>query len=256
MARTLYGSWYSTFARKVALAMELKGLTYDPVEALAPAFRQELRRVNPRDEVPVLIDEGLVVVNSSDIVQYLEWQYPAPGLYPHVVAERVAARALERLADQRFDPIVVDATLWKWADRTDAPPAGLQAAAQADLDATLARLETELSVRTTPWPFGAPGVVECAWFPNLAAARPLGFAIDDTRFPRVLNWLAAMRAHPVFAADRQRTAQYLKGRPRRDWSRPGETIFWSGDRLEWLLSRGQHEWLANEVRAGRATFPR
>jgi glutathione S-transferase len=38
MSRVLYTSWISTFARKVALGLELKGLAYEPVDALARGF--------------------------------------------------------------------------------------------------------------------------------------------------------------------------------------------------------------------------
>src|SRR4029077_7846870 len=144
MTRRLYTSWFSTFARKAALGLELKGLQYEAVDALAREFRPELTRANPRAEVPVLIDDDLVVVNSSDILQYLEWRYPEPALYPEAIEERVAARALERLADHRFDPIVVDCSFWHWAERDDAPPPGLLAAGQKDLDTTLAQLEAAL----------------------------------------------------------------------------------------------------------------
>src|SRR5436190_770964 len=253
MAIKLYGSWISTFARKVALGLELKGLTYEPIDALTPEMRDELLRVNPRAEVPVLVDDDITVVNSSDILQYLEWRHPEPALYPRDLGERVAARALERLHDHRFDPIVVDCTLWQWANRDDQPPPGLREAGQRDLERVLTRLESELAARANPWPFGAPGVVECAWFANLIAARPLGFAIDEARFPLVLGWLRAMRAHPVFANDAKRTAAVVKaaqGAPRR--RRP---IFWSGDRIEWLFARGFHSWFASEIEAGLVRLP-
>jgi glutathione S-transferase len=253
MARRLYTSWFSPFARKVALGLELKGLDYEAVDALAREFRPELKKVNPRAEVPVLIDDGLVIVNSSDILQYLELRYPRPALYPADIGERVAARALERLADHRFDPIVVDCSFWKWAEREDQPPAGLLAAGQRDLDAVLAQLDAELARRPKPWPFGAPGLVECAWFPNLAAVRPLGFSIDESKCGNVLAWLEAMRQHPVFAADRKRTAAFLKTFASGTHER--RRLFWSGDRMEWLLSRGFHDWFVGEIRAGRTAFP-
>ena len=94
MTIRLYSSWFSPFARKVAIGLELKGLPYEPVDALAREFRAELIRLNPRAEVPVVTDDGLTVVNSSDILQYLEWRYPDLPLYPAAIAERVAARAL------------------------------------------------------------------------------------------------------------------------------------------------------------------
>jgi glutathione S-transferase len=254
MARVLYTSWISTFARKAALGLELKGLAYEAVDALARDFHDELVRVNPRAEVPVLRDGDIVVVNSSDILQYLDWRYPTPSLYPADIAERVAARALERLADHRFDPIVVDCSYWHWADRDDEPPTGLFEAGQRDLERTLERLETEIANRASPWPFGAPGVVECAWFPNLIAVQPFGFRIDPARFPAVLRWLGAMREHPVFTNDRKRTAAVLKALATSN-THERKRLFWSGDRLEWLFARGFNEWFAREIRANRVAFP-
>lgn len=253
MARVLYTSWFSPFARKVALGLELKGLQYEAVDGLKRDFHSELARLNGRVEVPVLVDDGLVVVNSADIVQYLEWRYPTPPLYPEPVEDRVAARALERLADHRLDPIVVDCSYWSWADRDDQPPEGLLAAGQADFDSVLAQLEAELAKRPKPWPFGTPGLVECSWYPNLVAAQPLGFKIDKERFANISSWLSAIRRHPVFFADARRTAMFLKTLS----SATHETrkLFWSGDRLEWLLSRGYHEWFANEIREGRVAYP-
>jgi glutathione S-transferase len=252
MGLVLYTSWFSTFARKAAIALELKELQYEAVDALDRDFRPQLQRANPRVEVPVLLDDDLVIVNSSDIIQYLEWRYPKPPLYPEAIADRVAARALERLADHRFDPIIVDCSFWRWAERSDSPPDGLLEAGQKSLDETLARIEDQLAARLKPWPFGSAGVVECAWFPNLVAARPLGFAIDEARFPSVLNWLNAMREHPVFAADRKRTAAFLKTLSSSNHERL--RLFWSADRMEWLLSQGFHDWFVNEIRADRAVF--
>jgi glutathione S-transferase len=253
MTICLYGSPISTFARKVAIGLELKGLPYDLVDALTPDRREELRRLNPRLEVPVLTDGDLVVVNSSDILQYLDWRYPEQPLYPAAIEERVVARAFERLGDQRFDPIVVDCSYWHWAERDDEPPAGLLAAAQRDIDELFDHLERMLLPRPKPWPFGEPGVVECAWFANLAALRTFGLVIDLQRFPVVDQWFRAMRTHPVFVTDAQRTAAFLKELKHLTHER--RRLFWSGDRMEWLISRGFHQWFAGEIAAGRAAFP-
>jgi glutathione S-transferase len=251
MTIRLHGSWFSPFARKVALALELKGLAYEPVDALDRDAHAALQRLNPRAEVPVLQDGDLVVVNSSDIIQYLDWKYPDTPLYPAAIADRVTARALERLADGRVDALMTDCSFWRWAERDDAAPEGLMEAGQRDLDVALAELEAVL-VRAAPWPFGAPGLVECAWFPHLAALRWMGFRLD-ARFAATQAWIAAMRAHPVFEADLRRTAAFVKDLANRNHER--RKLFWRGDRIEWLFSRGFHKWFAQEIEAGRTVFP-
>jgi hypothetical protein len=69
----------------------------------------------------------------------------------------------------------------------------------------------------------------------------------------VLRWLEAMRHHPVFAADRRRTAAFLKTMSNSNHER--KRLFWSGDRLEWLFAHGFHDWFAEEIKADRAIFP-
>src|SRR5512139_1557588 len=79
---TLYDNPFSPFARKVRLVLAFKGLRAESVDALALAEHEALRAVNPRAEVPVLVDDGLVVTNSADIVAYLEDRYPDPPVLP------------------------------------------------------------------------------------------------------------------------------------------------------------------------------
>src|SRR5689334_10011214 len=97
---------FSPFARKVALALDYKGLPYDAVDGLTHENRDALLKVNPRAEVPVLVDGDITVVNSSDIVAFLDQKYPERPIYPAALKDRVEARALERLADSRIDAIM------------------------------------------------------------------------------------------------------------------------------------------------------
>ena len=67
---------FSPFARKVALALDYKGLAYEPIDGLTHENRDALLAVNPRAEVPALIDGDITVVNSSDIC--LLYTSPSP----------------------------------------------------------------------------------------------------------------------------------------------------------------------------------
>jgi glutathione S-transferase len=251
---TLFTNGFSPFARKVALALEYKGLPYESVDGLAKTNHERLLKVNPRAEVPVLVDDGITVVNSSDIVDYLDRRYPERPVYPTDMKARVDARALERLADVRIDAILLDCSIWTWADRKDQPPPGLKEAGQRDLDTIFARIEETLSRYPAPFPFGHLSIAEITYWPHLAALRPLGFTMDHTKFPCLNAWFAAMRREKVCLDDAKRTADFLRTIPT-NASFEREKIFWRGDRIEWLLARGYHDWFMGEIKAGRVLWP-
>ena len=252
---TLFSNGFSPFARKVALALDYKGLAYETVDGLSHKNRERLLAVNPRAEVPVLVDGDVIVVNSSDIVAYLDLKYPERPIYPADLKARVAARALERLADARIDAIMLDCSIWTWADRQDKPPPGLKEAGQRDLDACFARIEETLAGLPAPLPFGHWTIAEFTLWPHLTAVGPLGFAMDAARYPRLAAWFSAMRRDRLFLADARRTGDYLKGVAAPDSGIERVKIFWRGDRVEWLLARGFHEWFLGEIKAGRVLWP-
>ncbi len=130
----LYDNAFSPFARKARMVLDLKGLDYEAIDGLDKSNGEALAAVNGRVEVPTLVDGGVRVVNSSDIVAYLEHSHPEPPVYPADPAARVRARAWERAADTVVDPILIDISYWTWAERPDQMPEGLKAAAQNDLE--------------------------------------------------------------------------------------------------------------------------
>jgi glutathione S-transferase len=251
---TLYTNGFSPFARKVAMALEYKGLAHESVDALSHANRERLLAVNPRAEVPVLVDGDVVIVNSSDIVDYVDRRYPERPIYPVDLEARVAARALERLADTRIDAILLDCSIWTWAERHDQPPPGLKAAGQRDLDVIFARIEDTLADYPSPLPFGHWTIAEFALWPHLAALRPLDFTMKRESLPHLDAWFTAMRREKVFMDDARRTAAFMRTIGTTA-SFERTKIFWRGDRIEWLLARGFHDWFFDEIKAGRVLWP-
>jgi glutathione S-transferase len=244
---------FSPFARKVRMVLEHKGLAFETVDGLHRESHEALAAVNPRREVPVLVDGATVVVNSSHIVAYLEDAYPRPPVLPGDAAARARIRDWERLADTLLDPIVVDVSLWSWANRHDSPPAGLREAAARDLDAIYGRIEDQLA-RGGEFLCGEFSLAEIALFPNLYAARTLRLGAEPARFPATVAWLKRLAALPLFVADLGRLRAWLK-------TLEGNTaferdrIFWRGDRIEWLLANGFHRWFLEEIEAGRVLWP-
>lgn len=254
---TLYDNPFSPFARKVRMALDHKGLPFTAVDALALAHLADLGRVNSRREVPVLVDDDVTVVNSADIVAYLDHRYGEPLLLPADPARRVVARAWERLADGVVDAVVHDISIWTWPThrREDAPPTGFIEAGHRDLRAVLARAEAALA--DADFLGGDLSIADVALFPHVSSFRLLGLPPEPASHPRVCAWLARMRALPFVARDlayvRRAAAEKFAGPGPSPYE--GERIVWRGDRLEWLFANGFHAWWAAELAAGRAEVP-
>lgn len=84
MALELYWGSGSPFAWRVMLALELKGLAYEPTllefskgEHKADAYL----KINPRGKVPTLKDGDFVLYESVAILAYLDRKYPTPSLF-------------------------------------------------------------------------------------------------------------------------------------------------------------------------------
>jgi glutathione S-transferase len=247
----LYDNAFSPFARKVRLVLDWKGLAYEAIDGLDKANARALEATNGRVEVPTLIDGDVVVVNSSDIVAYVEHVHAEPPVYPADPAARVRARAWERCADAVIDPILADISYWSWAERPDRIPAGMKEAAQADLDRIYEALERDLEGQT--FVCGGLSIADLALFPHLAAARSLGVSFAPEHHPGLAAWLKRMRGIEACRADLERARAYLADIGARNLER--KKLFWRGDRIEWVLARGYHDWFVQEIREDRVTWP-
>jgi glutathione S-transferase len=248
---TLYDNAFSPFARKVRMVLEHKGLEFEAVDGLLRGSHDALKAVNGRVEVPVLTDGDIVVVNSADIVGYLEFRYPAQPVYPGAPAARVHARAWERAADAFIDPILIDISYWKWADRQDSMPDGLLDAARADLRLVYDALESDLAERE--FVSGPLSIADIALFPHLASVKAMEVEFSPQAHPNLTRWFKTMRALPICVADLRRARDFVVNLKAIDFER--RRIFWRGDRIEWMLARGFHDWFFNEIAQQRVAWP-
>jgi len=249
---TLYNNAFSPFARKVRMVLEHKRLTFEAFDGLAPAGHARLAAVNPRLEVPVLVDGDLTIVNSSHIVAYLEHRHPERSVYPVEPAKRVAALAWERLADTLLDAITHDVSDGGFGFPAGTRPAGLLEAAREDLAPIYADLERTLADRD--FICGALSIADLAVFPHLTAVRLLDISFDGATHPHLLAWYKRLRRLDICRADLERTQAFLS-QSQGNLQRPAR-IVWRGDRVEWLLARGFHDWFFDEIRQGRVAWPR
>lgn len=247
----LYDNAFSPFARKIRLVLDHKGLDYAVIDGLRKSNHGRLAAVNPRIEVPCLRDGDITVVNSSDIVSHLEYRFPRQPVYPQDPGLRARARAWERTADTLVDSILTDISYWNWTGRSDAMPEGLFEAAQTDLDVVFDLMERDL--QAGPFICGDLSIADIAFFPHMTGLRTLRIRLSRERHPRLLDWFKSLRGMEIFKADMQRSRDYL------EHFDPAEVetdrIFWRGDRIEWIMAKGFHDWFLGEIEGGRVIWP-
>jgi glutathione S-transferase len=197
----IIGSYVSPYVRKVLVCMELKGLEYE-VDPITPFFgNDEFRRLSPLCRIPVLIDDGLVLTDSSVIAEYLDEQYPEPKLMPVEPKERARARWLEEFADTRlgdlfiwglFYPKMVHPRVWN----EPGDEARIEATLSTGLPTALDYLECELPDHG--YLFGEIGIADIAIASFFRNGSYAGFVPDSARWPKTSSFVELVLRHPAF----------------------------------------------------------
>jgi glutathione S-transferase len=84
---TLYRAPFSTNVDRVALALALKGLEAESM-LISYEDRSPVIEVSGQGLVPVIVDDGEVVADSTRILRHLDERYPDPPLFPPDPARR------------------------------------------------------------------------------------------------------------------------------------------------------------------------
>ncbi|MCZ6892680.1 MAG: maleylacetoacetate isomerase [Gammaproteobacteria bacterium] len=99
----------SSSAHRVRIALNLKGIEYEPVPvALQEGGQHEpdFRSVNPQGMVPVYSDENILLSQSLAIIEYLDERYPDPPLLPRDIHERARARQFAYMIASDIHPLI------------------------------------------------------------------------------------------------------------------------------------------------------
>jgi len=198
MSLVLYAHPLASYCWKALIALYEKAAPFEfrLVDFGDEASVAEFRALWPLVKMPVLVDDGRRIVESTTIIEHLELRRPGPArLIPQDPAEALEARMLDRIFDNYvmtpMQKVVGDRL--RPEDRRD--PEGV-AEARRQLDAGYAWLEAELAGRI--WAAGDGfSLADCAAGPSLHYADKVQPMRD--RFPGLADYLGRLEARPSFA---------------------------------------------------------
>jgi glutathione S-transferase len=206
-AMKLYTGPVSMFGAKVLIAaaekgirLEIENVPYQPATFSYPGH-PEVNRINPRRQVPVLIDQGLEIFDSTLICEYFEDIAPEPPLWPAQPRSRAAARLAELKADEIWFPRLRRVGQFL---RDRSSPEGGQAWAEAQ--AAYAEMDAALGDRA--WMAGNFGYADIAAYTAYLSAW--FFGLRPTGLPNLAGWAERMEARRAVKAVRDGIVGYLE----------------------------------------------
>ncbi len=123
---TFYYHPLSPVARRVWIALLEKEIAYEPVvvDLRGDQHKPEFLALNPFHHVPVIEDDGVRVIESLAILDYLEHKYPIPSLMPEALQARATVRMVQMIAVNEITPKFASLIM------QDADPEGFDSAIQ------------------------------------------------------------------------------------------------------------------------------
>ena len=185
----LYSGPLSMFGAKAEIALREKGFDFElemvpfEMKVLYEPRHPEVVRINPKRQVPVLIDGDLELFDSTQIFEYLESLKRDPPLWPSEPRARARARLLEHKSDEVYFPQIV-----RLMSDSKAPGAHDAAARfHEDMERTIGGQELIA---------GAYGYVDIAFYMAQLFGERMGAPVSDD-LPRLRAWRDRMSARPA-----------------------------------------------------------
>jgi glutathione S-transferase len=203
----LYSGPLSMFGAKAEIAALEKGLPvkvfmvpYGPQEGYSPKH-PDVVRINPKRQVPVLVDGDLEIFDSTQIFEYFEHLKPDPALWPAEPKARAQARLIEHKSDEVYFPHIIRLM---GLQETPDDPAAVEARAGA------ARVYEEMEGLLADREFLAEGFsyADIAFFMASLFGERMGAVIGDST-PRLLEWRLRMFARPAVRQVARTMGDYL-----------------------------------------------
>jgi maleylacetoacetate isomerase len=186
----LYTYFRSSAAFRVRIALNLKGLPYEPrFVHLRKGEHQDpgYRSINPQALLPALeLDDGTRLSQSLAIIEYLEETHPRPPLLPADALGRARVRSLSQLVASEIHPLNNLRALEHLRRHLGQSEEQVVAWYRHWIADGLAKLEAELARAPGRFSHGdSPGMADCCLVPQVFNARRYEF--DPKPYPNLMR---------------------------------------------------------------------
>jgi len=217
----------SNCSQRVRLVLEEKAVGWQSHHvdlAAGENTAPEFIALNPRGLVPVMVHDGCTIVESNDIISYVDQSFPGPGLTPaeardlafmHTSLQSSSAyqgaiklltheflfKAVRRLNARQllaYERVTENAELIAFMREFSSADGFPRARIMAAVEETQTILQTlEERLLQHAWLTGDNyGLTDISWIVNLHRLQHMNYPLKA--FPHVARWLARVRARPGF----------------------------------------------------------
>jgi glutathione S-transferase len=202
----MFGAKAEIAAHEKGLAFELIMVPFEMKTAYQPKHPDVLR-INPKRQVPVLIDGDLEIFDSTQIFEYLETIKPEPALWPAEPKARARARLLEHKSDEVYFPPVIR-LMGLQATPDDPAAVEARAAALSFYDGM------EKAIAEAEWLAGSYSYADIAFYMAQIFGDRMGAPMTDAH-PKLQAWRDRMSARPAVRGVAGAMGRYLLSQGRK-----------------------------------------